>query len=88
MAIPVRVGPVEADIHNIAYIAQEEQLPEAQLAQELPPPIEEGIPDSSVDIQQAKTDSTRSASLWHSGHVAFSSDWLTGRNFSNFVSQS
>ncbi len=68
----------------MAQVAQLEVV--AQLPQELPP---RGvlIPLSLV-VKLAKMDNTRSASMSHRGQLADSLDWLTGRNFSNFESQS
>jgi hypothetical protein len=62
LAIPVRVGPAMEDI-GTSYIAQVEQSPEVQLAQESPP-MTEFIPLSSVE-KQANLDNTRLAPLWH-----------------------
>jgi hypothetical protein len=67
-------------------MAQVAQLSEAQLLQESPP-TDEVMPLSSAE-KQAKVDSIRPASCWHSGQAAPSLHWLTGRNFSNFESQS
>ena len=68
------------------YIAQVEQLPVVQVLQALPP-TGAVTPFESVK-KQAKVDNTRSASPSHWGQQAVSSDWLTGRNFSNFESHS
>jgi len=67
------------------YIPQVLQVPEAQLAQELPP-IEEVSPLSSLEKEQ-KLESTRSAVFPHLGQTAPSFDWLNRLNNSNLVLQ-
>jgi hypothetical protein len=61
------------------------QLPEPQLAQEEPlvPATRVGTPDTVV-LKQAKVDIFRRAGLWQWGQSAALSDWLNGRNCSNF----
>jgi len=63
------------------------QLPEAQLAQECPPPATAVVIPLSSDEKQAKVDSARSASCLQWGHSAPSLALLIERSISNFVSQ-
>ena len=68
------------------YMLHEEQLKDEQLEQ-LSPPTGAIMPSSPVE-KQANLDSTRWASLLHRGQGAGSVARLTGRIFSNLVSQS
>jgi hypothetical protein len=71
------------------YEAQVLQSPEPQLAQELPPvPAIVWDTPPAVVLKQAKVDILRRAGLWHRGHSAALSDWLSGRICSNLVSHS
>jgi hypothetical protein len=68
------------------YIAQVEQLPDAQLAQELPPTAD--VTPLSSEEKQVKLERTRSAECLQCGHSAFSLALLIERSSSNLVSQS
>jgi hypothetical protein len=69
-----------------AYMLQESQL-EAEQDEQASPPTGAIIPLSSV-VKQANRDSTRSASFWQVGQGNGSVAQLTGRIFSNLLSQS
>jgi hypothetical protein len=70
------------------YEAHVPQLPELHPEQEPPVPATLcGTPLAEV-LKQAKLDILRRAGLWHRGHSATLSDWLSGRICSNLVSHS
>jgi hypothetical protein len=69
-----------------AYIPQELQF-EAVQDEQASPPTGAITPLSSV-VKQANLDNTRSASFWQVGQEAGSVAQLTGRIFSNLLSQS
>lgn len=73
----------------LCYEAQVLQLPELQPEQEEPPvpATRVGAPELPM-LKQAKVDILRRAGLWQRGHSAALSDWLRGRNCSNFESHS
>jgi len=65
------------------YEAQVPQLPELHPEQDPPVPATLwGTPLADV-LKQAKLDILRRAVLWHRGHSAALSDWLSGRICSN-----
>ena len=67
------------------YEAQVLQLPELHPEQEPPVPATLwGAPLAEL-LKQAKLDILRRAGLWHRGHSAALSDWLSGRICSNLV---